>query len=172
MSCSPCARLAKKCPPNVVEKTVIKDSTIIEEVPVYIPEDSAHWELFIECDENRNAILKELNESTGEVRTVTQIQTVYKTDSSSNQGLRISLNAYMDSIEVKNRTIKYFRDRLSEKQETVTVATKYVPRAIKVLAWSGAIVIIGFILYIVFRILYKRNRKFNMYARHFRDLLK
>lgn len=50
---------------------------------------------------------------------------------------------YIKIIELQNQVIETFREIRKERQETITIPKRYVPKIIQLLAWLGVILLIA-----------------------------
>ena len=112
ISCKPCERLHKKCPPKIHDSLIIIET--ITDDPNYTIPDSLFWQFVLECDSNYNVILRAFNEVNTGINTQVKFKDtiVYIEDKAAKKQLIISLKAQTDSIETLNRTIEKMRNQV------------------------------------------------------------
>lgn len=124
----------------VQDSTIIESSTEIEENPTWTNQDSALWYFAIQCDSAYNAILTEYNALNSGIKGKVEIKKVpiYLTDNKKVQSLQINIQALVDSIEIKNRTIRQLKNQLQIKPKIVEVEkpVKFTPRWKNICTWG------------------------------------
>jgi hypothetical protein len=146
--CSPCERLARRCPPNVI----VKDSIIIKETIKYkprfiydtIPADTVKVERIVQVEkpidiDRISAVNKYAEAEAGVTASRLWLELRQKDQ---------VITHMLDSAE---KEITYWREQYNEKDGTVVVKQRYIPKFYHVAAWYGACLTIALLLYIVVR---------------------
>jgi hypothetical protein len=130
ISCDPCKRLARKCPPQVKDSVIYKET--LKEDPNYTIPDSLYWQLEFECDSNYQVLLRDFEESNTGFDTEVKIKEVvrWKEDTRKVHRLTVNLSVLSDSIKTMNRTIEKLRNQQRTIVRTVReeVPVKHTPR--------------------------------------------
>lgn len=152
VSCKPCERLAKKCPPQIKD-SIIYTETIKEDTAYTIP-DSVYWNFVFECDSNYNVLLRDYETINTGIHSEVIIKEVPVTNQKVTKRLSLRINAQTDSIETLNRTITKLKSEQKTiiKEIEVKVPEKYVPRVYKWSLLFSIFVILIIILYIYLKI--------------------
>jgi hypothetical protein len=146
--CNPCQRLARRCPPNVV----VKDSIIIKETIKYkprfiydtIPGDTVRVERIVQVDKPID-----IDRITADNKYAMAEAGV--TDSRLWLELRQKDQVIEHLIDSAEKEITYWREQYNEKDGTVIVKERYIPKFYHVAAWYGAGLTILLLLYTVVR---------------------
>jgi hypothetical protein len=146
--CSPCLRLQKKCPPQVIKETrdsIITRDTIIykdKEVKIKIPGDTVFKEKKVFIKEDISPLLVQNDYSTASAwveNSQLKLQLIQK------ERIVVSL---IDSamVETKHWIEKYYNDK-----QTVVVKERYVPKVYKYAFWTIIFEIIILISFFVLK---------------------
>ena len=152
MSCNPCKRLQRKCPPQVKDSIVYVET--ITENPLYTIPDSAYWHLEFVCDSDYNVLLMDYEELNSGFKTDVQVKEVirYREDKTSVRRLEVNLSAFTDSILVLNKTIEKVRSEMKWDYVEVEVPKKYVPKFYKYCFAFSLLVVLGCAAYVYMKI--------------------
>jgi len=152
VSCNPCKKLAKKCPPQTKDSIVYVET--IKEDPNFLIPDSLYWKLEFECDSNYEVILRAFDELNTGFETEVTIKEVirWKEDETAVKRLEINLSAFTDSIKILNRTIEKVRSEQKWDYIKVEVPKKYVPKFYKYCFVFSLLVVLGCAAYVYMRI--------------------
>jgi len=151
ISCSPCKRLARKCPPQIIHETkdsiIIKDSIVYKdkEVPYYIPGDTQYVEKPVPIKEdispvwveNKFALAKAwVNNSRLKLLLETKEQTLM---------LRID-----SAIQMANHW--EYRWTNEKQTETITIREKFIPKIYKIAMFATVSGVILLLVYLYIKI--------------------
>ena len=113
-------------------KEVLVERTITDTIVTIAP-DSASIKALLECDSAGNVLIKELEEVQGK-----NVSLALALKNAKGKPATLSVDCKQDSLEkviaLKDETIK----ELSNNKQTETIEVKYIPEAVKWLAWIGA----------------------------------
>lgn len=108
----------------VHDSTSVETTETITEYPTWTIPDSAYWQLAFECDSNYNVLLKQYESLNSGIKSKIEIKEVpdmsgYGASETSADNiknffkakqLQVNISAFIDSLEIQNRTIEKLRN--------------------------------------------------------------
>ena len=149
----------------VHDSTFIESSETITDNPTWTDPDSLLLRFAFECDSAYNVILKQLSEANSGISSKVEIRKVpvYYEDGRKVTRLQLDISAYVDSLEMKNRTIERLKNENRVQQVPYPVPgpeVKYIPKYHKFTAWAFPI---ENLLIILLFILWLKSKKFRSF---------